>query len=182
VEEARSRVTPALEAVAGTLTHLHLEKFDQELGWSGDEVKVSYELGAAVGKLWRLKDLALDLSQDGRVYHAVAQGLAANGGGGHLPLLWRVMISSEFDANADMLASLLLPSVRVFRLDFQDRPQALLIACALRQAGYKHTLRLASEKMLEGIVPAIASSCMFFSDSDPDHSPPYWEVWDEVGC
>jgi hypothetical protein len=30
-------------------------------------------LGAAVGKLRRLKDLALDLGSDGRTYHAFAQ-------------------------------------------------------------------------------------------------------------
>jgi hypothetical protein len=51
---------------------------------------VGYELGVAVGKLRRLKDLALDLSEDGRAYHAVAQGLAASGGDRPLPLLWRV--------------------------------------------------------------------------------------------
>jgi hypothetical protein len=107
-EEVRSRMARAFEAVAGILTHLHLEKFDQGLGWVGDEVKVSYELGAAMGQLRRLKDLALDLSHDGQAYHAIAQGLAASGGGCPLPLLRRLMISSDFRANADLVASLLL--------------------------------------------------------------------------
>jgi hypothetical protein len=78
-------------------------------------VDVGYELGVAVGKLRRLKDLALGLSEDGHFYHAFAQGLAASGGDRPLPLLWRVWVSSEVKTNADLLASLLLPSVRVFR-------------------------------------------------------------------
>jgi hypothetical protein len=113
VEDVRHRMMPALEAVAGTLTHLHLEKPvpDQE---RDEEVDVGYELGVAVGKLWRLKDLALELSQDGRVYDAFAQGLAASGGERPLPLLWRVWLPGGVKANADLLASLLLPTVGVF--------------------------------------------------------------------
>jgi hypothetical protein len=132
VEGVRTRVVPGLEAVAGTLTHLHLGRFD--------EVEVGYELGVAVGKLPRLKDLALALSEDGRAYPAFAQGLAASGGDRPLPLLWRVRVMTQVTAHADLLASLLLPSVRVFVTchDFSGQG-ALLTACALRQAGYKHT-------------------------------------------
>jgi hypothetical protein len=36
LEEVRTRVAPALEAVAGTLTHLHLESSEWE-GWRSDE-------------------------------------------------------------------------------------------------------------------------------------------------
>jgi hypothetical protein len=82
MEEVRSRVAPGLEAVAGTLTHLRL-------GWRCNEVSVGHELGVAVGKLRRLEDLALDLSDDGRVYHAFARGVAGSGGGRPLPLVRR---------------------------------------------------------------------------------------------
>jgi hypothetical protein len=136
--EVRSRVAPALEAVAGTLTHLHLDKVapdrwrDKDEGWG-------FELGVAVGKLRRLKDLALRLSKGGRVYHAFAQGLAAVGGDRPLPLLWRVSLRSEVKTNADLLSSLLLPSLQVFGSCHSSARAALLTACALRQAGYKHT-------------------------------------------
>jgi hypothetical protein len=154
VNEVRSRVAPGLEAVAGSLTHLHLA------GGGLDEVRMGYELGVAVGKLRRLKDLALHLSRDGRFYHAFAQGLAAGGGDRPLPLLWRVRIysSSSIRANADLLASLLLPSVRVFGPRHSRGRGTLLIACALRRVGYKHTL-MVDEKTeeVENIVRAIAS-------------------------
>jgi hypothetical protein len=113
IEKVRSRVAPALEAVAGTLTHLQLGKVDRG-GWLNEEVDVVFELGVAVGKLRRLKDLALDLSQDGQVYHALGQGLAASGGDGPLPLLWRVRVVPSIKTNPDLLANLLLPSVRIF--------------------------------------------------------------------
>jgi hypothetical protein len=131
-EEVRSRVAPALEAVAGTWTHLHLT------GYTPGEA-VGYELGVALGKLRRLKDLVLGLWHDGRAFHAVAQGLAASGGDRPLPLLWRVKVLSPVDTNSDLLASLLLPSVRVFVSFHHSGQAALLMACALRQAGYKHT-------------------------------------------
>jgi hypothetical protein len=88
----------------------------------------------------RLKDLALGISEEGRTYHAVSQGLAASGGDRPLPLLWRLGVTSVVTNDADLLASLLLPSVWVFisTLHSHDR-SALLTACALRQAGYKHT-------------------------------------------
>jgi hypothetical protein len=136
VEEVRSRAVPALEVVAGTLIQLCLEKDDFDIKWSSDEVDVGYELGVAVGKLRRLKHLELQLSKDGQVYHAFAQGLAASGGDRPLPVLWCVELPSEVEANADQVASLLLPSVRVFDSSCCDLSPALLMACALRQAGY----------------------------------------------
>jgi hypothetical protein len=137
-KELRSRVAPALEAVAGTLTHLHFEMADyNNEGLSYDE-GVGYELGVAVGKLRRLKDLALALSRDGRVYHAVAQGLAASGGECPLPSLWRLEIASSVGSNADLLASLLLPTVRTFVSIHRTDQASILTSSALRQAGYKH--------------------------------------------
>jgi hypothetical protein len=136
--EVKTRVAPAFEAVAGTLTHLHLSGAS-----ASDEVKAGYEWGAAVGKLRRfLKDLALSLSADGRVYHAFTQGLAASGGERPLPLLWRVVLPYGAKANADLLASLLLPNVRVFVARHSDDRGPFLTACAVRRAGYRHTMVL----------------------------------------
>jgi hypothetical protein len=132
VEAVKTRVAPALEVVAGTLTQLDL--WSPAGGSDGDH----YELGVAVGKLRRLKDLTLMLSKDGKAYHAFAQGLTASGGDSPLPMLWRVDVSTTISSNADLLASLLLPSVRVFRTCHRDARAALLVACTLRQAGYKH--------------------------------------------
>jgi hypothetical protein len=133
VEEIKTWVAPALVAVAGTLTQLDF--WSPAGGSDGDH----YELGVAVGKLRRLKDLALSLSVDGRAYDAFAQSLAASGGGRPLPLLWRVRATSWVSSNADLLSRLLLPSVRVFLSCHKGARSALLMACALRQAGYKHT-------------------------------------------
>jgi hypothetical protein len=162
VEEVRTRVVPAFEAVAGTLTHLHLSVWVGRRCWSSDEVRVGYELGVAVGKLRRLKDLALSLflSADGRAYHALAQGLAASGGACPLPLLWRLHVVFPVMTNADLLASLLLPSVRVFGSSHPESGSshraALLTACALRQAGYKHTWAVWCPGEAQEAVQAIA--------------------------
>jgi hypothetical protein len=149
--------------VAGTLTHLNLGKL-QYKKWMSDEVAVGYELGVAVGKLRRLKDLALRLSSDGRGYHALTQGLAASGGDRPLPLLWRVGVYSCVEANADLIASLLLPSVRVLVPGgFQRQPALLLLtACALRDVGFKHTVVPSEDdkKLFEGMLRAIAPCCI----------------------
>jgi hypothetical protein len=142
LEAMGTRVAPAFVGVADTLTQLSLGKSEHPL-WRGDEVEVGYELGVAVGKLRRLKDLTLDLFfLSGRAYHAVSQGLAARGGDRPLPLLWRVEVVSEVYFRAELLASLLLPSVRVFCSNHPETRPALLTACALRQAGYKHVWAL----------------------------------------
>jgi hypothetical protein len=150
MDKVRSRVTPALEAVAGTLTHLHLG------------LHVGYEWGRAVGKLGRLKDLALGKFQDtaeidGSACQAFAQGLADSGDGGPLPLLWRVILLSEVCGDIDLLASLLLPSVRVLDMRrIETYRTALFTAYALRQAEYKHTLALYTGGMIEGLMRALA--------------------------
>jgi hypothetical protein len=173
VEEVRSRVVPAFEAVAGTLTHLYLVKpvYGE---WSSDEVDVGYEWGVAVGKLRRLKDLALDLSQDGRAYQGMAQGLAASGGDPPLPLLWRLRVFSFVNANTDLLPCLLLPSVRVFGTVFACNLQVgLLIVCALREAGYQHTLigDQFAKKLLSDVVRVVAP-CTRLGDTIVGH--PGW--------
>jgi hypothetical protein len=171
VDEVRSCVAPALEAVAGTLTHLHLGEVPDCGEWLSHEVDVAYELGVAVGKLRGLRDLAYEFSRSGRFYSALARGLAATGGDCPLPQLWRLRWSVWLTADAYRSASLLLPSVRVLRLDLhskstrrqvdtfdpfhphirqsEDRRAALLMACALRQAGYKHALTVFGD--VEGV-------------------------------
>jgi hypothetical protein len=182
LEEVRSRMAPAFEAVAGTLTHLHLS-CGLLCGSRSDEVEVGYEVGVAVGKLRRLKDLALVLSRDGRVYHAFAQGLVAGGGDRPLPLLWRVMLPLEVKTYADQAASLLLPSVQVFDSDHHGSTYgALVTACALRQAGYKHTWTPrcspweTEERMrdLRRVLPWIALGCCRLLDARVETMPPPW--------
>jgi hypothetical protein len=104
-KRVQTRMAPALEAVAGTLTHLDLRTWP---GQQSDDVEIGRELGVAVGKLRRLEHLTLQLSHDGRFYHAVAQGLAASGGDRPLPLLRRVVVHSQVGPRADLLASLIL--------------------------------------------------------------------------
>jgi hypothetical protein len=77
------------------------------------------------------------------------QGLAASGGDRPLPLLWRVVLPSGVEANADQLTALLLPSVRVFISYCSDSQAALLTACALRQVGFEHTWELRGSKSNE---------------------------------
>jgi 2-methylcitrate dehydratase PrpD len=72
VKMIRTQVAPAFEAVAATLTQLSLTRSkDGEM--LDHELAVGYEVGAAVGKLRRLKGLALDLFRDGNSIRAVAQ-------------------------------------------------------------------------------------------------------------
>jgi hypothetical protein len=152
VEEVRTRVALALEAVADTLTHLHLGTLDE--GLLSDQVVTGYELGVAVSKLRGLKDLLLHIFNDGRAYQAMAQGLAASEGDRPLPLLWRIRVFSLVHANADLLVGLLLPSVRVFGFIFyEDARATLLAACAVRRAGYKHILILypPGQEIAEGL-------------------------------
>jgi hypothetical protein len=141
-----------------------------------------------VGKLRRLKDLALGLFFDGRAYHAMAQGWAASGGGCPLPLLWRVRVffedSSNREANADLLASLLLPSVRVFHLDcyLKYSRVAVLVACAVRRAGYKHTLQVftkgrESADVCRVIAPCTLNLVMFELQK---HVVSVWGGWDDL--
>jgi hypothetical protein len=139
-EVMRTRVAPAFEAVAGTLTHLQLGKYGDDM-WLGVDLDldVAYELGVALGKLRRLNTLSISMSSDGRAFDALAQGLAASGQDPPLPLLWRLELLSSIWHNGDLVASLLLPSVRILALNFKSDVNTILImACGLRQAGFKH--------------------------------------------
>jgi hypothetical protein len=174
VEEVRSRVAPAFEAVAGTLMHLNLAKPGHGK-WSSDELEMGYELGVAVGKLRRLKDLALELSHDGQFYQTLAQGLAAGGGHPPLPLLWRLTVFSSVKDNTDLLASLLLPSVRVFgSVSSFDVRVSFLIACAL-QAGYKHILVGDEDaKYMLGDIVRVVAPCTTYGDTHLDERHTGW--------
>jgi hypothetical protein len=163
LEGVKTRIAPAFQAVAGTLTHLYL---GSPMGrpWPGEE-GLGYELGLAVGKLRRLKDFYLGLFDDGRAYPAMAQGLTASGGGRPLPLLWQLTVDSDTKANAHLLASLLLPHVRVLNSSFEDDRNALLFACALRQAGYKPIWFTGVAEAIVGTVLAI-SQCTHAESAD----------------
>jgi hypothetical protein len=160
IEEMRTRVVPALEAVAGTLTHLHVEKWDDEQEVREDIVDVGYELGVAVGKLRRLKDLTIHLDEDNEFYIALGRGLAASGGERPLPLLWQMAVRVDLETSVDQVANLLLPSVRIFVTCLDGSYDAALTACALRQAGYEHTWSLRFPNGNNGRGVAGGISCM----------------------
>jgi hypothetical protein len=123
----KTRVAPALKAVAGALTHLNLET-PSLFVFRSEGVDAAYELGVAVGELRRLRDLTLGLSENCRVYHAFAQGFTVCGGARPLPLLWRVKMPH-------VLASLLLPNVRVIVSRPHSIGAALVTACVTRLVG-----------------------------------------------
>jgi hypothetical protein len=106
-EQGGGRLSRALEAVAGTLRRLTLIGSLEEDSPTG----ASYELGAAIGRLRRLRFFDLNLFPDGRDYHALGRGVAASGG---CPELLEVTVLS-LERNLDCLAyepSLFVPSVR----------------------------------------------------------------------
>jgi hypothetical protein len=143
--------------VAGTLTHLDLEVSCAD-AWLTDG-GVWYEVGLAMGKLRRLRGLALDLGRDGRAYYNVGEGMAAGGGDRPLPSLWRVSVISNVKTHADLLASLLLPRVEMFKSYHLCTRAAVLIACAMRQKGYRRTWGVEGPPEVEEIARAIAPRC-----------------------
>jgi hypothetical protein len=186
VEEVKTRVAPALQAVAGTLTHLcltHLwsSRKAGEERWFSHEVDTGFEFGVAVGKLRRLEDLGLSLlGHDGRVYSAFAQGLTASGGGSPPRHLWRVMLPYCGEPNVQGVASLLFPSVRaIFTSHCCDHRRDLIsIACALRQIGYKHTWAASwcNGNEMEEILRPLVTPCRLrrVGVDDNDYFRPPW--------
>jgi hypothetical protein len=140
LEEEDDRLERAFEAVAGTLEWLEIEDF----GAFHPVVNgAAYKLGAAIGKLRRLKVLHLDLQGDGdgRTYHAVGRGIAASGGCPEL----RYLRTAHVIRNMDWLIrepSLIVPSVRDLCLEDGrcTEDEALLLCCGLVQMGYKYRL------------------------------------------
>jgi hypothetical protein len=143
--EWESRLAPALEAVAGTLTRLtienellHTRSSDTE---NVDCVKTAcHEVGVAIGKLRRLRYLSLSLYQDGRSYHAMARSVAASGG---CPELFELRLEGVIE-NIESLTyepSLIVPSVRRLRLKGKcSQESAQLLCCGLVRLGYRHGL------------------------------------------
>jgi hypothetical protein len=125
IMEGRCRLARALEAVAGTLRRLTLT------GALGKHLPAGacYELGAAVGKLRRLRYLKLDILSDGRDYHAVGRGVAFSGG---CPELFQLRLNG-LEKNADWLTfkpTLIVPSVRNFQVTgLTTDEEALLLCC-----------------------------------------------------
>jgi hypothetical protein len=132
--EGGGRLSRACEAVAGTLKRLRLA------GRGPDDLPTSacHELGAAIGRLRRLRYLHLHFLRDGGSYHALRRGMAASGG---CPELFEVEVTG-LTSNIDWVTyepSLIVPSVRNLRVCGQaTEEEALLLACGLVQMGYKH--------------------------------------------
>jgi hypothetical protein len=178
-EAVRTRLAPAFEAVAGTLTHLFLAVPNVYDRRRRDEER-SYELGFAMGKLQRLEDLALDISEDGRACSALAQGLTASGGDCPFPLLCRLLL--PFGDYAGLVASTFLPSLRVFALYHYISQESLLVtACALRQAEYKHIWAPTYEgDDASAVLRAIAPGCELLHKACHYSTPP-WPILPRLG-
>jgi hypothetical protein len=133
-DEVEARWRPAFEAVAGTLAHLRLSTSHV------CEAPVLYELGVAVGKLWRLGTLDMRLRPHRVAFTSVGDGLAASGeegAGPPCPLLWRVTCGGM--GEWDTVEGLILPSVRVIRYVDYSWERCLDVAFDLRRMGYRHT-------------------------------------------
>jgi hypothetical protein len=130
--EGGCRLARAFEAVGGTLRRLTLK---------GHEVKgerACHGLGAAIGKLRRLRSLHLGLPRDGKTCHRIARGLAASGGCPELLELKLGALSSDVEL-LTYEPSLIAPTVRDLRLGdvHCTDEEALLVCCGLAKLGYK---------------------------------------------
>jgi hypothetical protein len=130
------RLARALEAVAGTLRRLTLTVGDSGgLLEGGLTLGACYELGAAIGKLRRLRYLQLGLFSDVRAYHDVGRGLAASGGCPELLELRLDGAMTSFDCLTHE-PSLIVPSVRELWIHGRcTEEEALLLCCGLLQPG-----------------------------------------------
>jgi hypothetical protein len=144
VEDGGGRLACAFEGVAGTLRRLTLLR-DSNVMNAGLPAGAAHELGAAIGKLRRLRYLHLQLKHGGDCA-AVGRGMAASGG---CPELFEVQVS-DFQGYLDFELltyepSLIVPSVRSLNLvggACNAEEQLLLLCCGLVQLGYKHRLRV----------------------------------------
>jgi hypothetical protein len=158
--EAVLLLARAFEAVAGTLKLLALFS---GYGAGEDDLLAGacYELGAAIGKLRRLRHLELFLNgHDGRAYHAVGRGGAASGG---CPELFTVEIGG-LHKNVDWLTyepSLIVPSVRVLRVTVLP-DEAVMLSCGLLQVGYTH--KVVPQLVAEDFDPEAGEAGCFVHD------------------
>jgi hypothetical protein len=138
------RLGRAFEAVAGTLTRLSITRsFFHVLPEAA-----SYELGAAIGKLRRLRYLELDMFQDARGYMAVGGALVASWS---CPELFELHLTGVKENLLSLACepSLILPSVRNVRITAwcsveEADEEALLLCCGLAQAGYEYLLHMSA--------------------------------------
>jgi hypothetical protein len=139
--EGCRQLTRAFEAVAGTLRRLTLTGgCSQDNG--GMLRSARQRLGAAIGKLRRLRYLKLDLFTDAWDHHAMGEGLASSGG---CPELLRLELHGirENIVRITGEPSLIVPSVRDLSISGRcTKEEALMLCCALVQGGYKHRLLL----------------------------------------
>jgi hypothetical protein len=151
-----SRMARAFEAVTGTLRKLDLVA----ISWDALPVGASYEVGAAIGKLRRLRYLFPDLFVDGRDYHAMGRGMAASGG---CPDLFELIVQWT-TKNVDWLThepGLVVPSVRNLSIAGRcTEEEALLFCCGLAQAGYQHQVTVALCDHDDQELPDAMVACM----------------------
>jgi hypothetical protein len=157
--EGGRRLRRALEAAAGTLTRLDIS---DNSDWPDVDTPetVCYELGAAIGKLRRLRSLTLGLTEDGRVYHAVARGLVESGG---CPSLFELSFG-RLSSNAECLTfepRLIVPSVRVLRVTVLP-DEAVMLSCGLLQVGYTH--KVVPQLVAEDFDPEAGEAGCFVHD------------------
>jgi hypothetical protein len=150
----------ALEGVAGTLRRLTVTCV--EMTNLPDGHGPCYELGAAIGKLGRLRYLSLHMFSDGRAFGAVGQGLAASGG---CPELFELSVGGpRLVANVDSFileGGLIVPSVRDLDIEaFCKEEEALSVCCALAQTGYKYRFESHLRESQYGTYSASVHACM----------------------
>jgi hypothetical protein len=158
---------PAFEAVAGTLRRLGLHFATRALPPRSAYVT----LGAAIGRLRRLRHLALDVSRDGRDYAAIGRGMATavtgvTGGGkgaecrSPCPELWHLELARDglglfpISHHVEYVAcepSLIVPCVRVLETYVKGGDDALVLCGGLLRLGFCYSLRLQCERRTDAV-------------------------------
>jgi hypothetical protein len=155
-EEGACRLLRALDGLGGTLTRFEMTDRSSEAPNPSPDppYAVCYDLGVAIGKLRRLKDLSLSIAQNGRAYHAVARGLVAWDG---CPELLRVSLGESGGVRRSLAwltyePSLILPSVRRLNFKFEGLTdeEELLLWCGLVRMPRKHLLEARVLTLEEG--------------------------------
>jgi hypothetical protein len=166
------RLARALEGVAGTLKQLILTTEQP----ANLPVGACYDLGAAIGKLRRLKRLVLVLCGDGQDFHAIGRGLAASGGCPEL-----VTVSVNIDGrHVEWLTyepSVIVPSVRDLRIGGKcTEEEELLLCCSLVQSGYRFSFESTVEGPADSPLDPSVAACMLTLTCEDAHEaafPPF---------
>jgi hypothetical protein len=141
--EGAGRLARAFEAVGGTLRRFAIMDFQHDFHRGDLPAPACHELGAAIGKLRRLRHIKLYLFSDGRMYTTMSRGLATSGG---CPELLEAHVYGV-KRNVDWLtyepSLFLVPSVRTLYIGADCcEEKALLLGCGLVRAGYKNCLQM----------------------------------------